>query len=264
MSKRDKIKNWFLNNLVSIITLLWPVIVLVVTVFVTKMQKAQIREVILAVGLVVETIVLIIFRIWNHVSYKAYRYPADKLTIDYEFTKKRIYYEVLADDKLRYSRTMTIRVLKGTKDCIMDQYLWTGKKEAILPTAGQHVRKIESCPLIGIWKTFRITFVSPVERNHELTYTYNWPLIESCKSSSPFVSVSTEEPTKEIEFSIKLGHLYSNKEVTIQEFRSIESPSDQPLSQVSLHFDEGGDLHHTIKNPKRFRYYRVLWTWEND
>ena len=118
--------------------------------------------------------------------------------------------------------------------------------------------------MIGIWKTFRITFDSPVEKGKEWTYTYDWPLIESCKSSSPFASVSTEEPTKQIEFSIKLGHAHANKEVTVQEFRSIDSPSDQPLSQKRLHFDEGGDLHYTVEHPKRFRYYRVLWTWEKD
>ena len=128
MSKRDKIKNWLLNNLVSIITLLWPIIVIACTVIVTKMQKTQIREIILTAGLGIETAMLILTRAWNHFSYKAYRYPADKLKLDYEFVKKRIYYEVTEDDKLRYSRTMTIKVLKGTKDCIMDQYLWTGKK----------------------------------------------------------------------------------------------------------------------------------------
>lgn len=258
---KDKVKHWIINNAVSIFQLVLPALVIIGTFILAFLKKNQVAEILLLLGLVLETLVLISLRIWNFVSYKAYRYPSEKIVPEFEFIKKRIYYEMLSDGKLRYSRTMKTRSLRSTRDSITDQYLWTGKVEAIIPVGKEHIRKIEPCPTIGIWRIFRITFDSPIEKGKELTYTYEWPLIDNCTSSSPFASVSTEAPTKEIEFCIKLGHKYSNKEVYVQEFRSIESASDQPLSQDILRFDEGGELHYSIKHPKRFRHYRVLWKW---
>ncbi len=257
---RTKIKDWIYNNILSILPLLPPFVSYVVSVIKKgKGYGLTWLEIALLVILTVETVVIVAVKVWNRVSYRSHYYPRSKIKSNYELLEKSTYYQMNENNELVFSRTMIIKSNIDNLRTIFDKFIWTGTAEAKIPTPKTHIQEIKPSNRIGIWRYFEIVLDSPISKGEEIEIHYEWPVIKDCKSSSPFFSTSTDEPTKKVVLALKLGRKYSKREIILEEYRAIES--DNPISKKRVKLDHCGDYTWKIDKPKRFRYYRVRWEW---
>ena len=146
-------------------------------------------------------------------------------------------------------------------DSIIDKYIWTGKSEAKLPYAVKGIRTIEPDNIIGVWNYFRIIFEDRILKGDCKTIEYAWPTISNCTSSSPFFSSSTDEPTKHLKLILDMGQKYANLPIVLEEARAVES--DFEISAQAANLDEHGRYTWDVPRVKRFRHYRIRWSWQN-
>lgn len=259
-SSRERIVDWLINNILTIISLLVPIFPIIYKAMFGYLYYWTLMEIVLLGALILESAMLLIWIIWNKVSYKSYRYPWSKISTNYTVISKHLFYTINDHDELSFSRTTKIKSHINNLESVFDKFIWTGRVEAGLPERGEHIRSIDQQSLIGIWKYFRITLEEHLSKGEEVTISYAWPRILDCKSASPFFSSSTDEPTKELIFTLKLGSRYAGQEIRLEEFRAIEA--DNPITVEVANLDLNGDYTWNVKKVKRFRYYRVRWSWE--
>ena len=88
-------------------------------------------------------------------------------------------------------------------DNIQGQFIWTGNKEVCLPK-DKIEYQFNSVKKKGIWTFYQIHFTPSILKGDEKEIITEYESIDDCTSSSPFVSVTTEEPTKKITFNLEL------------------------------------------------------------
>lgn len=258
----ERLKNWIINNIIGILTIAWPIIVfLFKSVFLNNNKWTPLEQVLLLL-IVLESIIILSKFLWNKFSYKSYIYPRSRISSNYIVLKKIVNYRVNEKGELFFSRTLEIKSKINHLESIFDKFIWTGNNRAEVPRPEKNVSTITEQPTIGIWRYIRVTLKDSLSKGEEREISYKWPKISDCTSSSPFVSTSTEEPTKQLIFKIKLGAKYSNREIRLEEFRAIEA--DNPISVKIVRLDNNGDYEWDVSNIKRFRHYRVRWSWELD
>lgn len=201
--------------------------------------------------------------IWIFIVRNYYGYPTTCQKTQYKILSKTVKYQRHPeDDSLSVSRSVDVKSNVNGLDRIKDRYLWTGDSDANLPKRGKNVLSIHPEESIGIWKYYSVNFNQVISKGNNLRVAYKWPKIKNCTSSSPFVSTDTEYDTKKILIDVNLGKEYANKELMLEEYRSIES--ECPISSTRAQFDEEGRYQWVISRPKRYRYFRVRWTWNVD
>lgn len=258
-----RILKWLADNILSIIGLILPVAVSTAASFgVCSKYALSNLELGLIIALCTIIIAIIIYVIWNAFSYKSYRYPYRKIRdiTTYEILEKKIIYKRTSDDHLQFSRTMEIKS-RSNRTSISDKYIWTGEQNGalkIIPVKG--VSAIKEQSKIGIWRYIELELQNHIDKGETRKISYRWKSIEKCRSSSPFFSTSTEEPTKKLSLEVDLGTEYANQEIRCETFRALES--DYPISTEVYHLDEQGRYSWNVPRIKRFRYYRVRWSWE--
>ena len=239
---------------------------LIITIVSSIWSKLELNLFWLCVFLVIITIiqsfVQLILALWKKFSFRAYNYRGKDIKYDYiilNYKINKIENGKMLDYKLECSRELIIQSNKKNLDRILDKYLWTGKNPASIPETGKNIQSI--MPLAkkpGIWNFYEILFYKRIDKKEQINIAYKWPEIKDCKSSSPFVSMPTEVPTKKLTFNIDLGSEYANQKLILEEYRSIDS--DIVLSKNEYRMDENGKC--TIEiYPKRFRYHIVSWNW---
>lgn len=206
--------------------------------------------------------------LWDRSCYKSYRYPRKKAKqYNYTIKKKEITYE-LDEEKVYYSRSVDIKSVIGHLSSIQDKYIWTGDQKRINLEAKSGIADITPKSRLGMWEYIDITLDSPISKGDDKDgIKYSWAPIENYKSSSPFFSITTDLPTKEIKLSLHLGKKYAGQEIVCEEYRS--SDSDIVLSSQKQKLDQWGVYEWTISPKrcskpriKRFRYYLIRWNWE--
>lgn len=253
---------WLANNIFAIIDLL-IVLVTGIYAFVSKWVYSytfSVLEIVLISIILAQFIIYSIFAIRNMFSYSAYHYPWLKIRSQYDYLKKIVTYKMDDKDCLHFKREAEIKANVDLR-VLLDKFIWTGSSIAQIPLKGKNVQEIrEQKERKGVWKFFDIVLDRQLRRGKSLEISYDWPIISNCSSSSPFVSQSTEEPTKYIRFEIDLGVEYANKEIILEEYRAIDS--NAPLNEFEgKKFDNNGRYIWEIKKPKRFRYYIARWNW---
>lgn len=265
MKKLTESKLWeiIFSNLVSILLSLPTLGGLVVAVWGILTKSLSILDVILLALLVLSLIVFISVAIWRNTSYKAYYYPRRFLrtSSNYEVIEKTVSFVRTEDDKLNYSRKMRIKCLSNRLFSILDKYIWTGPVTgAFKIVRDEGISKIKTEPRIGIWQYFEIELRNHMVKGDEGTISYHWPVISNCSEASPFFSASTDEPTRRLKLELKLGAKYKGQKVMCEEYRAIES--DFSISCKEEELDENGSFTWDIPKVKRFRHYRMRWSWE--
>lgn len=262
--KAAKVKEWILNNILTIIEILPGLIGICYTTIGDVAETLTEREFYLLLVLLIILVLVAIRAVWNVISYKSYYYPWLKIRTIYNYTvlEKKITYRRDSKDALHYSRTMKIKCCSNLVEYAYDKYIWTGIQPndvKIIPVNG--IAGIKDKSRIGIWHYFEMELNNHMRKGDEREISYKWPNIESCTKSSPFFSTSTDEPTKKIILSLELGEEYANQEIICEEFRAVES--DYPMCIEKRKLDERGNYTWEIPwyKVKMFRHYRIRWSW---
>lgn len=258
-----KIREWFINNALTLLTIVLPALTGIgATVKAYLSQAMSPFVVILISALIIILFSLLGKAIWDAKSYKAYRYPWSKIRMsyDYEVIEKKVSYDRVNGDNLEYKRTMKIKCVANHLDGLLDKYIWTGGQtsiKAITPKKG--IADIKEIQRIGIWTYISIRLQNSLSKGGEAVVEYEWPIMPNCHNSSPFFSASTDEPTKLLTLSLSLGREYAHQQIICEEFRAIES--DYPISSIECQLDDRGQYTWEVSHVKRFRYYRIRWSW---
>lgn len=256
-----RFREWFVNNILSIIQILAPMAYVIYRKFFAIGTPISMFEGIMLAIVSLELTIMIGKSIWNRYSYQAYTYPWSKISSNYTVESRKITYRVTENDTLEYSRSVTIKSHINHMDSIVDKYIWTGKSKAGLPTGEEGIRRIENDNIIGVWNYFRVIFDGIIRKGDSKTIKYKWPPIEDCSSSSSFFSASTEEPTKKLILELEMGAKYAKKPVFLEEIRALESYF--VISTQIVELDERGCYTWDVQRIKRFRHYRMRWSWED-
>lgn len=263
--RSQRIKDWFINNILTIVLTIGPGIL---SVFTTVM--AYIKGIISYIDLILIIIILglvfyiIIKNIWQHLNYRSYHYPWTKINTAYNYIvlEKQVKYSMDEKNILHFSRSLKIKSCSNRLGFLLDKYIWTGEKVPeikVMPVEG--IANIANKTRIGIWNYFVLELNDYIEKGEERILSYKWSDIPDCKKSSPFFSTSTDEPTQKVILSVELGKEYANQEIVCEEFRAIES--DYPIYVEKARLDDYGRYKWEIPKHKvkRFRHYRIRWSW---
>lgn len=258
-----KILNWFANNILTILFTVIPFI-LGVSPSISAYSHGRITELDLffIVALLIVVIAVVAYFLWNVFSYRSYRYPFFKIHSNYTFEvlEKTISYKRTKKDSLHYERKMKIKCRTNCLNYIFDKYIWTGSQNntvTIQPVT--EISLIRDKSRIGIWRYILLELQNHMDMGDVREISYKWPVLPDCKKSSPFFSTSTDEPTKKIYMKLDLGKEYANQEIVCEVFRAIES--DYPIYSEACQLDDYGRFTWDVKRVKRFRYYRIRWSW---
>ncbi len=259
----SRIKDFIVNNLISLVSLLGPILVSIVTLLWKKLKKEfTTLDIILIVIFLISFVFIVIYMMWRNISYRSCHYPYSKIKPDYIVVKKELNYRKTDDNKLKFSNEQTIKSITQQLDRVQGRYMWTGTGKINLPKTNNGCEIRSEGKKVGVWNYYDIIIHSPLQRGDEKIIKNNYIPIDNCTSSSPFVSTCTEQPTKLLVFKIDLGNEYANKEVILESYRSNESYF--LLSKEIFTLDNEGKITITITKPKRFRYYMVSWNWKEE
>lgn len=213
--------------------------------------------------LLLSAIILVMSLLWFLLIRGYFVAPTPCIKTQYSYESKTLKYD--RDDKndtLTFKKSASIKSNVNGLVGIDDRFIWTGAENINLPEKGKNVSSIHLNVSRGIWTYFTVRFKETLSKGDTIKIGYKWNKIQRCQSSSPFVSTDTEYATKLIVFDINLGKEYANRELYLEEFRSIDS-EDCPIDVVHVRFDEFGRYRWEISRPSRYRYFRVRWEWIN-
>lgn len=260
-----KIKDWLTDNILSLLTIIGPSMTAGLPAIIGYISKSfNPLSITLIIIIIIFSCAIIVKTIWNITSYKSYQYPWFKIrkNYNYEVIEKKIIYQRTPEDVLKYSRYMNIKACSNRITHVLDKYIWTGNMpNTIKITPSKGIMDIENKSRIGIWRYFTMELDNHINRGETKELEYTWPDINSCTNSSPFFSVSTDDPTKKIVLSLELGEDYAEQEIICEEFRAIDA--DFPINYRKEKLNQKGVYEWTIEKRKikRFRQYRIRWSW---
>ena len=206
-------------------------------------------------GLLASLVVaLLVWAVYRRVSYRVATYP--RMRPHYEILEKEITYKIDADGLLHFSRKIKLKALIDNVDSYIDRYVWTGG-DARLPEPGPGAASITELLEAGIWRFYSTRLPHPLRKGKEHELQIHWPPLADWRTSKPFVSTSTEEPTRRLTFKVEipLQHLRED-DFLAEEMRGIESI--YPFKTTGLAREDR--LVWTFK-PKLYRHYRIRWAW---
>jgi hypothetical protein len=202
-------------------------------------------------------LLLITFLVRHIVRRRSYRhawYPRNHPR--YEVIREEINYIVDSDGVLTYSRRFRLKAMMHDVDDFIDQFVWTAGG-AGTPMPGTGVSRIEPRLQAGIWTYYTARFPRHLRKGQEHEFEVVWPPLRNWKDASPFVSASTDLPTRELVFNVQLPSDSIREGAFGEEMRSIESAF--PFHTEELSFERGRLV--WTPNPKLYRHYRLRWSW---
>jgi hypothetical protein len=194
----------------------------------------------------------------NRRSIYTYRYP--KVAFRYVVIQKTVKYEIDNNGVLRYSRTVHVKCRRDQIDDYVDRFIWTGGG-GVMPGPGTNVSRVEPLLRVGIWTFYRAYLDRVLQKGEEYEFEVTWPPITNWRTSSPFVSSSTEEPTHEVRFILRLPAAEVGNKVLGETLRGVEST--YPFKTEEFELDDGRYTW-TIKRPGLYTHYRLRWEWQGE
>jgi hypothetical protein len=205
-------------------------------------------------------IVVLILRARHSRVPDIYRYDYPPETFKYEVLSKTIRYEVSEAGELQYSKKIRIRALTDQLEEYVDRYAWTGVQDVDEPVSASHEVKITQTDYrTGTPNFFKVTFAKSLAEGEEREFEIRWPPITGWRSSRPFVSTSTNEPTHLLRLQLQIPPHAVSGTASKETARAVESI--QPFTTERTTFDENGSLSWEIRRPKLYHHFRVRWTW---
>jgi hypothetical protein len=197
-----------------------------------------------------------------------YRYDYPKVTFRYEILLRSCTYRITSDNTLQYSKRIRLRALQNQLDDYVDKVNWSGGDIA-LPQGDTNVYGISPVTdRVGMWTFYRVHFGRTLAKGEEIEFELTWRPIENWMRSRPFVAMSTDEPTHQLEFHIQIppralvkpsGGDKAGARVVFEHLRAVESLI--PFKSEESAFDDNGHFARVIKRPMLYRYFKVRWFW---
>lgn len=188
-------------------------------------------------------------------SYSRARYPRTRFP--YEVLEKRYEYHIRDDDLLYFSRHIHLRALVDEVDTYVDKFVWTGGASA-LPEPGDGSRSVVLMDKAAIWTFYATELAQSLRKGEEHRFSIHWPALSDWRNSQPFVSCSSEKPTKEIEFDLRLPETaLASSDLYLEEMHGIESL--HPFQTRKARLTEG--RYSWKQQAKLYRHYRMRWAW---
>ncbi|ADD42729.1 hypothetical protein [Stackebrandtia nassauensis] len=183
------------------------------------------------------------------------RYPA--IAFQTEILEKSCSYVINEHGELLYSKRIKLKALRDQMDEYIDRYFWSGGGVP-KPEPGEGAQEITEVARVGVWEYYRIFFGRVLHRGdvHEIEIT--WPLT-NWRDSSPFVALSTREPTHKLVFDVKLPADEVGGSVLAEEIAGIDSI--YPFNTEEIELDHGR-CRWVVDRPSLYTQYRLRWTWK--
>lgn len=189
-------------------------------------------------------------------SFRRPYYP--RVKFPYEVLEKHVSYEIGEDGSLLYRRRFRIKALTDVLSTFVDKFQWTAGTSPF-PTPGTGVSAVNPLSKAGIWTYYTVSFDQSLHRNQVFEFELEWPPIDDWRAASPFVSISTEEPTRLVSFSLTIpSGALANSDAYAEVTRGIEASHTLETSKMA--FDAHGHLAWTAPS-KLYRHYRLRWAW---
>lgn len=205
---------------------------------------------ILAVGVVTMGLVVSLRR-----SIYKCRYPPVAFQI--EVIEKRCSYTINERDELVYRKRIKFKALRDQMDEYIDRYHWTAGG-APIPLPGEGVQEITQVYRVGVWDYYRIFFGRVLHRGDTHEIEMIWPPLTNWRDSSPFVALSTREPTHKLVFDVKLPVDEVGESVLAEVIAGIDSI--YPFSTDEIELDHGR-CKWEVERPSLYTQYRLRWNW---
>jgi len=199
---------------------------------------------------------------------KIYRYEYPKVTFRYEVLLRSCTYHITPDGELLYSKRIKLRALHNQLDDYVDKVNWSGGN-ITLPRGDSNVEGISAVTdRVGMWTFYRVHFGRTLTKGDEIEFNLTWAPIKNWVGSRPFVAMSTDEPTHQLEFHLQIppsaliksnGGTGLGSRVVVEHLRAVESLT--PFFSEESVFDENGHFDRVIPQPKLYRYFKIRWFW---
>jgi hypothetical protein len=178
----------------------------------------------------------------------------------YEILQKTHVYRVLDHERLEYVRVIKVKALQDGLNEFIDRYFWTGDDDT-LPVRGRHVHKITLMEdTSGMYRFIRVQLEKSLRRGEEYDFEVRWPAIRQWRTSRPFVSGSTDDPTHRLVFKVNIPSASRGSDEAVCEiYRAVESLV--PIESEVREFDRDGAVEWVVNRPKLFHHYRLRWSW---
>lgn len=194
------------------------------------------------------------YSIRQRTSYVSYRYP--KIRHQFVVLEKRISYKIDAERGLLFSRTIKLKSKIDGLDRHTDKFLWTGG-QASLPAADVGCVATQEWNRAGVWTFYTTQLDRTLNRGDIHEFTVKWAL-QNWRDSRPFVSSSTDEPTKKIVFELDLTQAQVTSGLIAEHLRAIEAANPFLSSEYKL---DAGRFTWDVKRPRLYQHYRLRWQW---
>lgn len=181
----------------------------------------------------------------------------------FEVIRREVRYTVTGANLLEYSRVLTVRALSDKVDLFVDRYYWTGTLRWN-PIPGKNVRGITVVePKVGMYDFFVVQFARVLRKGDEIEFEVRWPAIDNWEQARPYISVSTEEPTRYIQLIVTIPQKAGTNHRLLKEtYRAAESL--EPFESEDAKFDDHGQARWEINRPGLYRHYRLRWSWNGE
>lgn len=176
-----------------------------------------------------------------------YRFDIRRISINYENPAAPI-----------YRRKYKLTALSKGVDRVVDSYAWTGRNIKNLEVATPDC-EIKSIGQNGLYTMFEVKFPHVIAKGKSFEFDVIWELDNSSLDAIPFLAMTVTQPTKKVEFEIRLprhaydGGVYLKSSAHMQSETSVEA---------SGHTFEDGHVIIPVSNPKLYSYYEVHWRWK--
>ncbi|UGT64417.1 hypothetical protein [Nocardia asteroides] len=197
------------------------------------------------------------YYLYTRLSFATYYYP--RVKPHYTILQKTYRYVVNEKDELIFSREIKIKARHDNVERYLDKFVWTGGAAATPQPGPGCATTTAEVERVGIWTFYSTVLECSLMRGEEAEFTVVWPPLTNWRQSKPFVSASSEEPTKSIKFVVDVPADSLRDEVAyFEEMRSIDS-NYAFKTKTDLKFDRGRIEVEVAA--KLYRYYRLRWSW---
>lgn len=197
------------------------------------------------------------YYMYVRLSFAMYHYP--RVTPHYTVIEKTYHYTVNNNDELIFSRKVKIKARQDQVERYLDKFVWTGGTSSIPQPGPGCAATTAELERVGIWTFYSTTLERSLRRGEEAEFTVIWPPLANWRQSKPFVSASSEEPTKRINFIVEVPPDSLRDNIAyFEEMRSIDS-NYAFKTNTGLKFDRGRI--EVNVDAKLYRYYRLRWSW---
>jgi hypothetical protein len=187
---------------------------------------------------------------------RIHRYHYPRIAFRFEVLSSKVTYWVPDCGPLVYSRRVTVRARQNDLDEYLELYPLDARFQ---PVAGENVVSVEPIDnRLGERKCFRVLFERPLRKGEVYTFEIVWRSVGEGVPLLPFLSASTDEPTRSLEFEVRIPKAYLARMRAVGRVqRSAESLVAFDASVIQA--DGDGRFGWRIDKPPLYYHYLLHW-----